>query len=339
MKKTTVNPGRRNFLRLLGLAGAGTVVAAAAGPVIFSERFNKDLHQVRQTRTMMGTYVQITVMDESAARAEDAVNNVFAEMTRLENLLTRFSTTSPVAELNASGRINDAPPEMMQVLAAAEMAYKASHGAFDITVLPLLQTVESRVRAGAGSFETAQAKNLVGFEKMSRLGNNVRFDRSGMAITLDGIAKGFIVDRAIDELKSAGIKNALVNAGGDIRALGGKSAAHGWQIMVQDPANKNAYVAKLELRDRAIATSGNYEAYFDNAKLFGHLVSPASPSAPAQSASASILAPNCVTADALATALFVMGKQDGLAMVSAKEQLGALLLDRSGNQHSLRFIA
>lgn len=344
MKKPEVNPDRRNFLRMLGLAGAGTVVAAAAAPIMFSERFSGQLHQVRQTRTLMSTYVQITALDGSAAKAEDAVNNVFADMARLESLLTRFNSSSPVAELNRQGKVANAPAEMLEVLAAAGKVHQASSGRFDVTILPLMEAVQASAQSGArfagqdlASQDLASAASLVGFDKLSISGQSVSLARSGMAITLDGIAKGYIVDKAIACLADKGIKHALVNAGGDMRALGGKSDNSGWQILVQDPADKNAYLAKLEINNKAVATSGNYEAYFDQARMFGHIVSPATPAQSAGLTSASVVAPTCMVADALATALFASGDKNALNIISGQSQLGGMVVERSGRQHSLRF--
>lgn len=339
MKKSVVNPERRNFLRMLGLAGAGTVVAAAAAPMVFSDRFSSTLHQARQTRNLMNTYVQVTVLDKSAAKAEEAINNVFVEMARLEEVLTRFSASSAVAQLNASGKVGGAPREVMEVLAEARQLHQVSQGNFDITVLPLLNAVEAKVRAGhmLDSHDLAAASELVGFDKMAFSGGSINMSRSGMGITLDGIAKGYIVDKAIASLRAQGIEHALVNAGGDMRALGGKGSGQGWQILVQDPANKNNHLAKIELNDRAVATSGNYEAYFDSAKLFGHIVNPGAPASPATLASSSVIAPTCTMADGLATAVFVMGYKGGLAMINNNPKLGAMVIDHAGAQHSVRF--
>ncbi|MDR1396219.1 MAG: FAD:protein FMN transferase [Desulfarculales bacterium] len=341
MKKQIVNLNRRSFLRLAGLAGAGSVLAAAGGTVLFSERFNRELHQSRQTRPLMGTYVQITVLDKSAAKAEEALNSAFAEMSRLENILSRFHSASPLSVLNSTGRLNGAPAELMEVLAASRLAWRNSGGAFDITVLPLLTAVESRVRANQSlsGAEALQAGDLVGMEKLKMSGTNLAFDRSGMGITLDGIAKGYIVDHAVASLSRQGISRALVNAGGDIRALGDKGEGKGWTIKVQDPVDKNAFVAEFAITDRAVATSGNYEAYFDEAKLFGHLINPERPGEAGDSLSSTILASSCTVADAMATAWFVMGGQNGSDMLAGQSDLGGLFLEQGGEQRRLRFPA
>jgi thiamine biosynthesis lipoprotein len=330
-KDQKVNLKRRNFLRLAGLAGAGSVLAAAGGTALFSESFNRQLHQARQTRTLMGTYVQVTVLDKSAARAEDALNNAFVEMSRLENILSRFSAGSPLAELNSSGRLRGAPGEFMQVIAASQQAGLVSQGVFDITVLPLLNTVESRVRANGSAAGSEQLLPLIGMEKLKISGNNLAFDRSGMGITLDGIAKGYIVDKAVTSLQDQDIKYALVNAGGDIRALGSKPGGEGWRIKVQDPLDKNAFVDDFSITDQAVATSGNYEAYFDEAKLFGHVIRPEHPESANENLSATVLAANCMTADAMATALFVMDKYEALGLLAANSRrLGGMLRMRGG---------
>jgi thiamine biosynthesis lipoprotein len=288
---------------------------------------------------MMGTYVQVTVLDPSVAKAEDAVAEAFAEMVRLEAMLTRFASDSPVTELNRSGRLSGAPQELLEVLAAAGQFHQASQGSFDVTVLPLLNELESQLSAGRALDQRRleAAGELVGFGKLVRNGRDLSFAQSGMAITLDSIAKGYIVDKGIERLSALGLQYALVNAGGDIRALNGKGAAEGWQVLVQSPQDKNAYIASLSLDNRAVATSGNYEAYFDQNKELGHIINPASPGQAAPTVSASVLAPSCVAADALATAMFVMGAEAGAAMIAANPQCGSLLLDGNGRQHRLRF--
>jgi len=329
---------RRSFLKWAGMAGGGALVAVAV-PTVFSQRFNRELHQVRHTRLMMGTFVQITTLDPSQERAAEAVERAFTQMARLESLLTRFDANSPVGQLNDTGRLDGPPPELLQVLAGAQQVHRATHGAFDITVLPLLTALESSVSAGQVSdpARLKAAAELVGLEHLQAGQRSVRLTRSGMGITLDGIAKGYIVDQGLAALSQAGVTRALINAGGDIRSLGVNRQGQPWQVAVQDPAKKDGVLTVIGLQDRAVATSGNYEVYFDNQKLFGHILDPKEAGVPSQAASVSITAPTAMMADAMATAVFALGARRGMEVLEARAELGAYVLDRQGSRRSLRF--
>ena len=157
----------------------------------------------------------------------------------------------------------------------------------------------------------------------------IRFAREGMGITLDGIAKGYIVDRAVSLLESRGIKHALINAGGDIRALGDKGRGRPWKIAIHNPAHKNRVMHTISLKGRAVATSGDYENYFDPAKKFHHIVDPETGLSPQKFASVSVLAPSLAVADALATAAFIPAYEYARNFIKVGPDMEALWIDRN----------
>jgi FAD:protein FMN transferase len=161
-------------------------------------------------------------------------------------------------------------------------------------------------------------------------GRTIRFNKTGMAITLDGIAKGYIVDRAADVLAGYQIKNFLINAGGDIRTMGHKQGRRPWTIAIQDPHKKKHYPDIIHMNDGAIATSGNYEVYFDQEKLFYHIVNPKTGYSPQADTSVSIKAPTTMEADALATTVFVMDPIQGIRFINALPRYECLIVTDSG---------
>lgn len=157
------------------------------------------------------------------------------------------------------------------------------------------------------------ARALVGRRGLQVSGADLSFARSGMGITLDGIAKGYIADRVSAVLTSAGVKNHLVNAGGDIMASGHKSPGVPWRVAVQSPTGPT-YAGELSLSGKAIATSGSYEIYYDASRRHHHLINPVSGFSPAVG-SVSVVAGTAMEADTLATALSILPPSDALKLV------------------------
>ena len=192
-----------------------------------------------------------------------------------------------------------------------------AQGIYDVTVQPVIDLFRAH-RNPSGELtlddsELRAARALVGRRGLQVSGADLSFARSGMGITLDGIAKGYIADRVSAVLTSAGVKNHLVNAGGDIMASGHKSPGVPWRVAVQSPTGP-AYAGELSLSGKAIATSGSYEIYYDASRRHHHLINPASGFSPAVG-SVSVVAGTAMEADILATALSILPPSDALKLV------------------------
>lgn len=285
---------RRSFLKQL--AGAA-VLAAAPLPALASMQRGMTPALHTETRLMMGTFVTVTTHGLGEAHAAEAVAGAFSAMARAEALLTRFDGASALGQLNTAGALRDMPVEATDVILAASRVHQATAGAFDPTVLPMVEAMEK----GA---DLKDARALVGMGRVRIDGSAVRFERSGMKMSLDGIAKGYIADLGAKHLLRAGVRDFLINAGGDIVAHGSK-AGKPWKVAVENPGKyegKTAYPAVCSLKGQAMATSGNYESA---ARGFQHLVDPLG-RAGLRPVSATVIAPTAMEADALATALCVM---------------------------------
>lgn len=323
---------RRDFIKWSALAGAGLVLAP---PPALAAGFSGGLKIRRESRLMMGTYVTLTVLDESSDRAAQALASALAEMERLAAILTRYESGAPLAHLAAAGRLESPEPELTQVLAAAQSYNRSSGGLFDVTVAPLVDAQkESFAKTGRPlSGDRLKAlRELVDGAALKVSPRRIELQKSGMALTLDGLGKGFIVDRAVAVLKKAGIKHALVNAGGDISALGGKGGKP-WRIGILDPTRSDRKGPVIPLRDRAVATSGNYEVFYDSEKLHHHIIDPAAGDSPAGPVSVSIRAGSCLAADALSTTLFCLPARNALAFL-AEHQAQGLIINRRGERIS-----
>lgn len=289
---------RRYFLRCLTAAAA-----AAALPLPAFAR-----HDVTaETRLMMGTFVTIKTSGVSSVHAADAMGAAFERMAGLVEELTRFDSASPLGQLNASGQLRDAPLPLLDVSRFAARMHALTDGAFDPTVLSLLEVLERNADAGIDARELAEASALVGMPHVRIEGRDIRFSREGMKMSLDGIAKGYVADEGARALRAAGVSDFLIDAGGDIVAGGGKQGAP-WRVAVENPEKyrgKTGYPAVIALNNRAVATSGIYENVLDSRGNVNHLIDPATGRC-AVLPGASVLAPTAMEADALATALCVM---------------------------------
>ena len=154
--------------------------------------------------------------------------------------------------------------------------------------------------------------------------------KEGMGITLDGIAKGYIVDRAGEVLAAKGIVNHLINAGGDILTNGVAAKGKPWTVAIQDPAKHKQYPDVIQLASGAIATSGNYEVFYDKEKVFHHIVDGRSGISPEISASVTVKADTVMDADALATSVFVMQPTLGINFINSQPDCECLVVGNNG---------
>lgn len=310
------------------------VSVAFGGRLTMSLLKEAGLHRVSQTRTQMGTLVTLTVVHPDEASARAMIASAFSEMNRLESILSRHRDDTPVSLLNRTGRLDRVPNELTLVVADAEAMSVRSGGAFDVTVAPLLSLVESSfLRDGCPPSDDSVERILELVDhKAFRIENDVMsFERPGMSVTLDGIAKGFIVDRTKDVLLRAGAERVMVNAGGDIATADG-SGINPWTVGVQDPDHEQGIVTVVRLDGVSLATSGDYMRSFTNDRTYHHIVDPRTGRSPQEVASVSVLHPSAMGADAYATALLVMGTADGMTMVEASEDVEGLFVNKQGER-------
>jgi thiamine biosynthesis lipoprotein len=327
---------RRTFLSISACAALSATLLGLPIPCD-AVKFSAELYKLSFSRPGMGTFVNITVLDSSRDRAETAIEKSYQEMDRLISLLSRFDHNSPVSLLNRDGYLKDVPPELLLLLQASIHYNTISSGAFDITVLPILTLIQqsfSSTGQAPSEVEIDRIRTVVGSHHLKISRKSVSLARPGMAITLDSIAKGYIVDRIMTILREQGIHHGLVNAGGDIAVFGGKDNKHPWRIAIQDPYKQWSKVDVLSLYTGAVATSGNYEIYFDQEKLYHHLISPGESLPANENTSVSVRAPSVMAADALATAVFIMDPAQGAQFLDSQHTIEGLIISNNNNRFS-----
>ena len=156
--------------------------------------------------------------------------------------------------------------------------------------------------------------------------------RKNLTIDLGGIAKGYAVDKAIDILKKFGITSAIVNAGGDLRAIGLKPNGEMFCIGVRHPRKENKIICSFYIKDKAVATSGDYERFIKiNGIIYPHIIDPKTGYPSLKCQSVTIISNDTLTSDALSTAVFVMGKEKGLKFLNENEEIEGIIIDKAGN--------
>lgn len=291
---------------------------------------------VLRTRLLMGTTVTIEAAGGDRSLLEPAVDAAFTEMARIEALMTPHRPDSDVARLSAATGDATVSSETAAVIHFGLEVARHSDGAFDLTLgrLKALWGIEEENPRIPPAGAIAEALQGIGPDALSVDGNLVRKQSPSLVIDLGAIAKGYAVDRAIAVLKQAGVTSAAVNAGGDIRVLGNKRGRP-WRIGIQHPRRPDGVLATLEVVDRAVVTSGDYERYFERAgRRYHHLFDPRTGYPADLCQSVTILAPDAMQADALATAVFVLGPERGLALLDGTPAVDALIVAADGRIHT-----
>lgn len=296
-------PSRREFL----VMGAGIFAVTAVGTTWQRQRL------VRRTVPVMGTIAEIAVVTRDDRAAHQAITAAVDELYAVERMMTRFNSRSDIgrANLHAHGAPVPISAATSTVVAEAIRWAGVEGGHFDPCMgrITELWDVTSRstppqemaVRrfAGRGLYRGVELGTMAA-------GNVIVFHDADIALDLGGIAKGYAVDRAVATLRAWGVTGALVNAGGDLYAMGTTESGDPWQVGVRSPHDPARLAGTFPLSDRAVATSGDYEQYFDHdGRRYHHLLDPAT-AAPRTSGTRSltVAAESCMTADAAATAVF-----------------------------------
>lgn len=322
--------GRRQFLKIVAASGA----ALTAGLSFWQGRefiLPDRVPVVHETLLLMNTVVNLTLVGEQAPKARQACQACVQEMQRQVNVFNRFDPNSDLSQLNANGKLKKPAPGLVALLHQAEQISQASAGAFDVSIKPLLDLYLAAQAAGSGQpeYEAISSKlKLVDHSRIHYDLDEVWFSTPGMNLTLDGIAKGAVVDAGVGSLKEWGFVNVIVEAAGDLLAAGEKALQSPWRIGIRQPRPQMSSLPVLNIRNAAVASSGDYMQAFSPDYSSHHILDPRRGFSPADLCSATVIAPTASLADGLATAVMVLGRQEGLKVVSKFPQCEAYLIGK-----------
>jgi thiamine biosynthesis lipoprotein len=305
--------------------------------VVFATRRRETSESSVEHRIAMGTLVSVTVSAPDARVRDAAMAAAFAEVDRVDSLTSRYFEGSDISRLNESAggyaeqRVD---PEVADIISASLAISKATDGAFDITIAPVVELWSVDEEGFEPPSPEAVARGLAHVDWRA-----VRVDTAactvsappGTRLDLAGIAKGYAVDRAVSALLRAGVTTGVVDAGGDVGFAGTPPHPEGWYAGVQRPRGEGL-LGVLLLDGGSVATSGDYQHYaIVDGVRYHHLLDP-STGYPARGVmSVTVAADHAITADALATAIFVMGAEKGMAFVERTPGVEALIVTGDGD--------
>jgi len=292
---------------------------------------------LREEAAIMGTAVSVELQHADAAQGRALIARVMDEMKRIDALMSTYKPDSELSRVNATAANSPVPvsSELFRLIQKA-LSYSAlTGGAFDITYASAGYLYDYRAgkRPDQASLKAALPAINYRFVRLDEKHGTVSFRRAGVRVDLGGIAKGYAVDRCIAILQQAGVRNALVSAGGDTRVIG-RRTDHPWNVGIRDPRKRDGIVSVIPLEDAAISTSGDYERFFEeNGVRYHHILDPASGDSARALHSASIIGEHAIDTDALSTSVFVLGVEKGLALINSLPATEAIIIDNQGLLH------
>ncbi len=283
-----------------------------------------------ESRTIMDTIVTIQVVDTNSTHAMMAIANAFEKVEYVDSSMDYYDNTSELGRLNKNSELLNASNNLTYVINKSIYYQHVTDGAFDITILPLLDIWKSKFSAGGTHQPPTQEElnetlRFVNASNITIIGNDI-FIQKGMQITLGGIAKGYALDMAIESLRNDGIDSGFVDAGGNGLYIGHKPDGTGWKVGLRNPNITEQVITVVQISDMAIATSGNYERYFSEEAKVSHIADPRTGYLSQNLISATVIAPVGIDSDALSTSVFVLGEKDGLEMIEKLDGVECLLI-------------
>ncbi len=327
---------RKNLVSVL-------IIILLIGIAFFANRSKPKVYETGN-RLVMGTVARITAVSDNSDVGKDELEKAFWELEKVNKLMSDYDGDSEIGRVNkyAFQKAVAVSDETFKVLQAAVSFSEKTGGAFDITVGPLVDLWREAQDSNSipAERQLQEAKERVGYEKLvlDPDGNKVKFKVKGMRVDLGGIAKGYAIDRAVSVLKEEGFAGGMVDVGGDIKCFGMSSAGKKhWTIGIQDPGSgegveEGKLLMKLNLKDKAIATSGDYRRFVVvKGQKYSHIIDSSGGKGSNKLPSVSVIAEDAVTADALATAVSVKGGEKGLELIEGISGVEAILITNTGS--------
>jgi len=281
----------------------------------------------------MGTLASVQVGGPEAGRLPECAGTAREAFAEVERLMSIFNPESDISNLNAAGRGAwvAVAPLTEEVLGFALKVARLSGGAFDPTVGPLMELWGFRSKPAAHAppeTEIARALGQVGYGRLRLENGRATFDTGGGRVDLGGIAKGCAVDAAFDRIRAAGVSNILVNLGGNMRGSGTGRKPGGWAVGVRNPFAQGSILGTVRLTGgMAVATSGHYERFVVmDGRRYAHIMDPRTGRPVTGMAGVTVVSPTAGEADALSTALFVLGPEEGEKLLASFPDSRALFV-------------
>lgn len=291
---------------------------------------------VKRAQRQMGTLVTITAVAESESVAQAAASSGFAEIRRLEELLSTWIPESELSRVNASAGVRPVPvsPDALAVVQRSLQAAEMTDGAFNIAIGPAVEawSVTERARVPSAA-ELDSLKPLLDLRAVHvDVGERtIYLEKVGMRIDIGGIGKGYAADQAVAAMKKAGATAGVAALSGDIKTFGQLPGGKKFPVGIQHPRREGAVLAWIDLQDEAISTAGDYERFFEQDGVrYHHILDPRTLQPARGCQSVTVVAKEGTWADGLDTGIFVMGPERGMELVERLDDVEAIIIDQEG---------
>lgn len=291
----------------------------------------------KQTLKLMGSRFEITVVAQNETEGDQYIKMAIAEIDRIEKLISSWDPNSETSKINEAAGKNPVTvsKELYDLIDRCLKISKLTDGAFDISYASM-----DRIWKFDGSMKTMPSKEAiqesvskVGFENiiLDKHNNSVFLKLPGMKIGFGAIGKGYAADKAKELLRINSVRSGIINASGDMNTWGKQPDGSNWKVALTNPMDKNKGFGLLPVIDKAVVTSGNYEklVVFNGTK-YSHIIDPRTGYPSTGILSVTVFAPKAELADALATSVFVMGKDTGLNRINQLPNVECIIIDEDG---------
>lgn len=286
----------------------------------------------QEGQNKMGTRVFVKLWHEDEAEAQTLLTVAMAEIDRIEASMSTYQVRSEISRINngaADGWVL-VGDELFNLIERSLSLSKQTGGSFDIAYDSVGQFYDFKQQARPSAQQVEAGLPAVDFRhiQLDPEASAVHFSHPGARINLGGIAKGYAIESVIELLREAGVQHALANAGGDTRVLGNRIDTP-WMVGIRDPDDEMSFVTRVEIEDKAISTSGDYEQFFmDDGVRYHHILNPSTGSPATALRSVTVIGPDATMTDGLSTSIFVMGLDAGMRLIESIPDYSAIIIDQ-----------
>tara|TARA_B100000953_G_scaffold147027_1_gene121738 strand:- start:2309 stop:3298 length:990 start_codon:yes stop_codon:yes gene_type:complete len=308
--------------------------------ILFAVEVNAQ-QTLKRTLKLMGSRFDITVVAKDSTAANSDIDMAVAEITRIEKRISSWDPNSETSLVNANAGIKPVKvsQELFDLIKRAIGISKLTDGAFDITYASMdkIWKFDGSMTRMPAEEDIKSSVSKVGYQNiiLNEAEHTVFLKLPGMKIGFGAIGKGYAADRAKDLLQSKGVIAGIINASGDMNTWGKQVNGEDWKVAITNPMDKNKAFALLPIKNEAVVTSGDYEKFVEfNGTRYAHIIDPRTGYPATGIISVTVFAPKAELADALATSVFVMGKEVGLNRINQLPKVECIIIDVEGNIHT-----
>ncbi len=311
------------------------LVSAILAGIFYRSGQQKQL--VKDTRMALYTTVTITVLSPSQKVARQAIDAAYQELAAVGRLLNFYAEDSELSLINQNAGIQavKVTKDTLEIIKAAILVAEATEGGFDVTIGPLVKLWDfnKKVLPTIGEIEALLPN--IGYKniQIDTAASTVFIEKSGVKIDLGGIIKGFAADKAVEVLRKNGIEDGIVAVAGDIKTFGRQVDGRPWHVGIQNPRQEgenDQLLATVDLENHGISTSGDYQRFFiANGKRYHHLLDPQTGFPADLCQSVTVIAKSATMSDSLATGIFILGPEKGMAALK-KLGMDGVIVDQNG---------